>query len=175
MGLGAAVGLATGLEKAANNLWTLQLAKTKLTQEKELFDLDKKQKDLEIKKLEYSLDPEQIKLLTDEHKARVSAYTAAHALANIKIEQATTEEKRKLETYQNSQKIIQDVLSGKTKIPAGMRLNLGGGYGVAQANPVAKGGTIINLGNEDDGSTMPSPGATQGNPDELNSFLGQFN
>jgi hypothetical protein len=69
--LSIGVGIAQGLEKATSNLMSIQLAKYKLQQDKEAFEMDKKVKDAQLKQAEFLYGPEAVARISKEHESEM--------------------------------------------------------------------------------------------------------
>lgn len=111
--LSMGVGIATGLETAAANIYNIGEARKKADQEKKIFDLTAKQKKLEIQKSEHLLSPEQLRMESDKLKAEIKAQNAAYTLSIGKINAAEAEEKRKMESHKIGMSVLDKVLEGE--------------------------------------------------------------
>lgn len=124
-GLSVLSGVAQGIEKAVQNIYNINIAKQKMKQEEDVFNLTKKQKELEIKKAEYDLAPEQIQLERDKLKAETSAQTALFNLRAIQMSAEETKQKKELDTYTAGMRMVQDFLAGKSALPKGSAAKIG--------------------------------------------------
>lgn len=165
-GLAIFAGVAEGLEKAATNIFNINIMKQKLKQEQEIFGIDKKIKELEIKKAEYLLSPEQLQMATDKLKAETKAQTALFNLRSIQMSAEETKQKKELDTYTAGMDMVQKFLAGTIKLPEGTAAKMGQ---FAITGKKGSSGTVINLGPEE-GSEIPHPGTAK----TLDDFLGQF-
>lgn len=118
-GLSVLSGISQGLEKAAQNIYNINIAKQKMKQEEDVFNLTKKQKELEIKKAEYELSPEQIQLERDKLKAETDVHTALFNLRAIQMSAEETKQKKELDTYTVGMEMVKSFLEGKTTLPKG--------------------------------------------------------
>lgn len=125
MGLGALKGIAEGLEKAATNLYNININKQKLQQTQEIFKLEKKQKELEIQKAEYMLSPEQIDMAKKKLDAETKAQTALFNLRSMQMSQAETKSKKELDTYTAGMDMVSKFLAGKIALPRGGAAKVG--------------------------------------------------
>ena len=87
-------GIASGIDKAATNLVNISQAKEKLRREDEEFQLNKKVKDAQLKKLEFETSPEAIAGAREEHNAEMKAKKAAFDLSQMKIGKAEVENRK---------------------------------------------------------------------------------
>ena len=98
--LAIAAGIAQGIEKATANLQNIQLAKYKLKQQDESFQLDKKVKEAQLNKMEFMYGPEQVQAERDKIKSETKYRQAATELANIQIEGEKAKQERELKDYE---------------------------------------------------------------------------
>ena len=158
-------GLAQGAEKFSQNLFNIGIMKQKLKQEQETFGLDKKIKELEIKKAEYLLSPEQLEMAKTKLDAETKAQTALFNLRSIQMSTEETKQKKELDTYTAGMDMVQKFLAGTLKLPEGTAAKMGP---FAITGKKGSSGTVINLGPEEEGSQIPGTAKT------LDDFLGQF-
>jgi len=120
-------GLAQGIDRATQNLFNIAMYKYKLKQENEMFGLDKKIKELQLKKAEFSMEPEQIALETEKFKNEVAAHKAATNLANMQATAIQTKLKEEIKTSrQHAQLLNQYFRDGGDNLPYGTSINVGG-------------------------------------------------
>lgn len=166
-GLSVLSGVAQGLEKAAQNIYNINIAKQKMKQEEEIFGIEKKQKELEIKKAEFTLSPEQIQLERDKLKAETNAQTALFNLRSIQMSAEETKQKKELDTYTAGMQMVQNFLAGKTTLPKGSAAKIGS-FAITGEKGKTSAGTDL--------SSLLGP-ENNANPDktkELDDFLSQF-
>ena len=84
--LAMGVGVAQGFENASANLFKVMLARDKLKQEREAFDLDKKVKEAQINKLTV-IDPAAAEDLSKLYKARTNAIEVGSDIAQKKVDE----------------------------------------------------------------------------------------
>lgn len=119
-------GAVQGLADAQKNSLILADAKQRLLKDKEIFTLEKKKAELDIKKMELDdLDPDMIRQRQEELKAKTAAYDAAHALSIIKIDTANREETRKAETHAKEMSLVDKILNGGLNLQPGERFSVG--------------------------------------------------
>lgn len=106
-GLSVLSGISRGMNQAAQNIWAIQQASNKLSRDKELFDLKKKEMNLQMKKLELdpNMDPDYVQLQKDLMKNKLqsgelSLKTAE--LTNRKTELANREKMNRLAAAGNA-------------------------------------------------------------------------
>ena len=86
-------GLFSGLDRAASNIYSITQAQQKQKQDKELFDLKKKQYGLDIQKAEYEMSPEKV-----AQKKKMQD-------VELKREQAEIEERRVITENRKSEEV----------------------------------------------------------------------
>ena len=159
-------GIAEGIDKAANNLFAISMAKNKLKQDNEIFNLTKKQKELEIKKAEYTLDPEQLQLERNKLDAETKAQTALFNLRSLQMETEEKKQKKELEMNTVGMNMVKQFLEGKYKMPEGTGVRVGP---YAIAGKKGKSGVDLSaLLNE------PQGAASGSGKSEVDEFLSQF-
>ncbi len=172
--MGAGVDYATGMHEevlkrmdtAATNLFNITMMKHKMKQENEIFTLDKKQKELEIKKQEYFSDPEQITMQKNKLDAETKAQTALFNLRAMQLSNEETKNKKELDTYNSGMEMVKNFLSGKSKLGEGQSAKMGP---FSISGKQKKGGIdLSSLLNS--GSDTPSSNA----PKTADDFLSQF-
>jgi len=131
-------GAMEGLAGAEKNKLILKDARQRLDQDQETFGINKKIKELEIKKAEFDLDPETIKAEREKLKAETSAKNALYALSLMKIESAEKEENRKAEMHTKEMSLADKILSGGLNLGPGQRIDIGQ---VTAGQAVNKGGS----------------------------------
>ena len=161
--LSIGAGIAEGVEKASTNIFNIMVAKDALLREDEEWKLDKKIKELTLKKAEKDLDPHTIKLEQDKLKAEVQAQNSSHKLNLIKANEALTKSKLELEKYNQSQQLWNIFINKNRPKPniigsnatAGYRLS----YGEPYQGPSPRGSAVLNNINpgvaEEEGTGLP--------------------
>lgn len=95
-GLAIAAGIAKGLDRAATNLYNIGIQKQKLQQQNELFQLQKKKADLDIRHMELTeMDPEIISAKKEYAKYQNMGAKVDYEKAVFSLAQAERAEKRK--------------------------------------------------------------------------------
>lgn len=98
--LAIGAGIARGLRDATQTMLQVTLAKERIQQSRERFDLDKKIADLRMKKLEQELDPETARITKELQKRDLDLKEAALSLAEVQNQSAkelATKRKRELD------------------------------------------------------------------------------
>lgn len=130
-GLAIATGIAEGLNDAVKNIYTLTAAKQKLKQEQEMHDADIKVKKAQLDKMELIYGPEQLAAEREKLKAETSATSALLNLRSIQIANEQEKNKRAVDTHQKAMLILDNILTGKTKLSPGMRVNSKGDFSMS--------------------------------------------
>lgn len=95
-GLAIAAGIAKGLDRAATNLYNIGIQKQKLQQQNELFQLQKKKADLDIRHMELTdMDPEMIDAKKQYQKYQTLGAKTDYEKAVFSLAQAERAETRK--------------------------------------------------------------------------------
>ena len=124
--LGIAQGIAEGLEKSTSNLMTIMMTGNKLKQENEIFQSDKKIKDLELKKLEYELSPDQLAAKRETLRLENAAKKTAIELSLKQNKAKEVETIRDVSEYEYAMDRIKKMLNeGANTLPYGLKLKAG--------------------------------------------------
>jgi len=118
-------GISQGIENATKNLFNIMALKQRINQEKESFTLDKKIKELEIKKAEFLLSPEQIKAEQDKLKAETNARNAQFTLGLLKADEEQKKAQRELETHHTAMATLQQFMKNPEALPEGTTIKVG--------------------------------------------------
>ena len=125
--LGIAQGIAEGLEKSTSNLMSIMMTGNKLRRENEIFQADKKIQDLELKKLEHDLSPEQLAAERETSKLENTAKKTAIELSLKQNERAESKERRTMEEHERDMDLTSQILNdGADTLPYGSSLKAGG-------------------------------------------------
>jgi hypothetical protein len=155
-------GISSGIDKAITNLMNISMAKNKMKQDQDIFNLTKKQKELEIKKAEYTLDPEQLQLERNKLDAETKAQTALFNLRGVQIKTEETKQKKELETNMAGLNMIQEFKKRQSFIPEGTTMKIGQ-YAISRGKARSDSLSALLNDNKDDNN----------NP-EVNEFLSRF-
>ena len=123
--LSIASGAAQGFQQASQNLFNITVMKHKLKQDKEQWDLDSKIKNLQLKKAEFDLSPDQLALESEKLKAETASAKSKYNLDLITIKSKEREEREKATQFKTElgavQKYFPDLLNqeGTTYAPRG--------------------------------------------------------
>jgi len=168
-GLAIASGIAQGIEKATYNIYQIGMAKEKLNQQKELFTLDKKVKEAQLKRYEADpyADPEihaqQTDLLSKQYKVADANVTMQLAM----IDAAEKGEKSKLEDLTKKRNAIASFALGassqkisideqvKRKVALGQPLSTGEKQLWNRMGKKVAGNGFVDALNEGNGSEIP--------------------
>ncbi len=118
--MGAGVDYATAMHEqvlkrindAAVNLQNIQLAKQKIKQDQEEFNLKKKVTDAQIKHFEFTEGPEAAQRVKETHDAEIKTALANINLINTKITAAETENQQKKDYFENLDKQYNSYMEG---------------------------------------------------------------
>lgn len=117
--LGAFAGAAEGLEKASHTLMNVTLAGQEIKQKKELFGLQKKKAELEIKEAEMlNLDPEVIAAKKEKFKAEADLSKSAFTLNELKIKEAERTARQSVDMHKREMSILHAAMNGKDVVLA---------------------------------------------------------
>ena len=100
-------GIGKGYMQAASNIFAISQAQEKLKQERDMFDIKKKQYKLDLRKAEYELSPEALerKKKMDDAELKLDESTIAAKEVTTKI--AKSEEMRNVEKHEAGMKVLE--------------------------------------------------------------------
>lgn len=165
-------GISQGIEKAVANIQNINMMKYKLSQEKELFNIQKKKGQLEIQEAEFKLSPDQIEATKNLNTSKVRV---AEALFNLRERQLLAEEskqRRELSEHEKAMAMVDRALAGgmSSFLKPGERISVGG----ASLGRATEKGSMPEFSLPYNSRQNLAPVATAGADTEVDSFLEQF-
>lgn len=153
------------------------MAKQKLNMEKDVFNLTKKQKELEIKKAAYELDPEQLDIAKNKLKAETNAANALFNLRTTQVEIEQSKNTKELEQHKAGMSMMEKYLKGELNLPEGQTLRIGdfsiGNKSASQSNMTIE--ELYNAGAFGGGKSQNKRGQSASNKAAtVDDFLSQF-
>ena len=108
-----ATGLAKGLNDAVSTYRKIKEAKAKLAQNEELFNLNIKLKEAQLKEAEEKLDPFYIKAEREKIKNSTKTQKLQFQLGRFKLDKAQSDKRREIGNYQEGKKLWEEKMAGE--------------------------------------------------------------
>lgn len=164
-------GIAQGLEKAATNLVNLQMAKRKIEKDDQLFQLQKKKLDMEIKEMEINeLDPEIREQKKAKNKAEIKAVEALADYRVFQVDNETKKQRQIFNQFKEEAQLLNAYQKGKLSVAPGETFRYGK-FGIRAQTQKQEDDDFLN---DKSGNSIPAGSANPNANNELDDFLSGF-
>lgn len=160
-------GAADGLERTSGNLMNIMIAKHGLDQKNQLFDIQKKRGELDLKEAEFNTDPDILAARREKFMLETKLGKMNLEKAGLEIKEAESKIKKEQQQYETQMKVVlpilQKAMAGGGALPPGFTLKSDGSFSIT-GGPVRKdaGASLEDLLSEAPPSSKETPPSEDG-------------